>query len=440
MRNFIKAALLGIAVLSVYACKSQYLFQKGSYDFPKDFMWGTSTAAYQIEGNIVNDWSTNGLDAGRAANSLKLYKQDISRMKYLANNSYRFSIEWARVEPEKGNFDLSAIDYYRDLLKELKKNNIKPMVTLHHFTNPVWIAKEGGWENPQTINHYLDFVKFIVNELKEYADIWITINEPNVYAFKAYDSGEFPPYKKNRESAIKVMANLLKAHGEAYQLIHKIDKDAKVGFAHHIALLQPNFILNPVDNIMVYYQNKVFNEAFWNSISTGEMKLNIPGIKGINQPFDKNLKNSMDFIGLNYYTRWYVNSSGDQIADKKSETNDLGWEIYPEGLLTSLKMADKYAKKLKVPIYITENGIDDANDKKRGKYLINHTYYVWKAIQQGIPVKAYMYWSLMDNFEWAEKFKPKFGLYTIDRKIRDSALIYKNICENNSISRDFIKN
>ncbi len=436
MKNFFKITFFIASLLILNSCKNEYLYKKQSYDFPKGFLWGTSTAAYQIEGNIINDWSSNGLDAGLASNGVKLYKQDIERMKYLGNNSYRFSVEWANIEPEKGKYNIEAINYYKGLLKELKRNNIKPMVTLHHFTNPVWVAKNGGWENPQTVDYFNDFVKFTVNHLKDDVELWITINEPNVYAFKAYDAGEFPPYKKERETAIKVMGHLLKAHAKSYRTIHKIDTNAKVSFANHIALLEPLNKLNPVDHIMVYFQNKVFNLSYWDSILTGEINIDIPGIKGFKEKYNYDLKNSLDFVAVNYYTRWLVNSSGEQITALNADKNDLGWEIYPNGLFKSLKIADKYAKKLNIPIYITENGIDDTSDIKRSKYIVNHAYSVWKAIKQGINVKSYMYWSLMDNFEWAEKYKPKFGLYTIDREIRKSALTYKSISENNSISSD----
>lgn len=439
MNKFLKLIFIFSNIFIISCDNQKNMPENNIYKFPDNFLWGTSTASYQIEGGIINDWSTNGLDAGVSADSFNKYKEDINKIKFLNNNAYRFSLEWARIEPEKGKFDIKALQYYKNILKELKENNITPMVTLHHFTNPTWVSKNGGWENNQTINDFLKFVNFTVNELKDDVEIWITINEPNVYAFKAYDAGEFPPYKKNRESALKVMSNLLKAHAESYHLIHKIDKKSKVGFAQHIAILEPYFKLNPIDNIFVYFQNKIFNESFWESIISGEININIPGINGVNEPYNPNLKNAMDFIGLNYYTRWYVNSSGEQLIDKKSELTDIGWEIYPKGLSRSLKIADKYAKKIGIPIYITENGIDDGNDNKRNEYIINHTFEVWKSIQDGIDVKSYMYWSLMDNFEWAEKFKPKFGLYTIERKMRNSALTYKEISQNNGIKKDLLK-
>lgn len=430
--------LIFSAPFLILSCMKSSDNMQNEYKFPDNFLWGTSTAAYQIEGGINNDWSTNGLDAGIAADSFNKYLDDINKVKFLKNNAYRFSLEWSRIEPEKNKFDLKAVEYYKNILKELKKNNVTPMVTLHHFTNPVWIAKNGGWENPDTINDFLNYVDFIVKELKDYVEIWITINEPNVYGFKAYDAGEFPPYKKNRETAIKVMGNLLKAHGETYRLIHKIDNNAKVSFAQHIALLEPNFKLSPIDNLFVYYQNKIFNLSYWESIKTGEINLNVPGIKGVNEKFNANLKNSMDFVAINYYTRWYVNYKGEQNINPNADLTDIGWEIYPLGLYKALKMADVYAKKMNIPIYITENGIDNSNDLKRSEYIISHTFEVWRAIQEGINVRSYMYWSLMDNFEWAEKYKPKFGLFDINRQMRKSALVYKDISENNAIKKDYL--
>ncbi len=420
---------------------------EGFYDFPQGFLWGTATASYQVEGGITNDWSTNGLDAGVAADHYKKFHADFEAAKNMGNNSHRFSIEWARIEPEQGKFNMDEVEHYKKVLKSMKENGLKPMVTLHHFTNPVWVAKLGGWENKEVITHFVNYVRFIVTQLKSDVDLWVTINEPNVYAFKAYDSGVWPPYKKERKAALQVMGNLLKAHGEAYRAIHEVDisdadtdgKACEVGFAQHIAILQPYSLWNPVDNLMVYFQNKVFNESFWQAIITGKIDISIPGVPGVKEPFNKNLKGSMDFVGFNYYTRWMVNSKGMQLTKKNAEVSDLGWEIYPEGMTKAIGMANKYASKLKIPIYITENGIDDGKDAKRAKYVVSHLKKVWDAIQKGIPVKGYMYWSLMDNYEWADKYGPKFGFMTIDRQMRDSGEVYKQICLQNAMSYNLYK-
>ncbi len=419
---------------------------KAFYKFPDNFLWGTATASYQIEGGITNDWSTSSLDAGKAANSYEKYHEDAKIAKSLKNNSYRLSIEWARIEPEPNKFDLKAVEHYRKVLINLREQGLTPLVTLHHFTNPVWIAKMGGWENEKVIAEFVNYVRFIVEKLQDLVDIWITVNEPNVYAFKAYDEGSFPPYKKDRKSALRVMANLIKAHGKAYRVIHQIDKisvdkniqNPMVGFAQHIALFEPHNWINPIDQIMTYFVNRVFNNAFWQTIDTGEVKINIPGVDGVNEAFDPDLKDSMDFVAFNYYTRWFIYSDGSQKANQNVELTDMGWEIYPEGMLTAIKMANKYAVKRNLPIYITENGIDDEKDTKRAFYLVSHIEKIAEAIKQGINVKGYMYWSLIDNYEWADKFRPKFGLMSIDRKIRPSAQIYKEICENNGITTNLL--
>lgn len=404
------------------------------YQFSDNFLWGAATSSYQIEGGIVNDWSTSGIDAGKASDHFNNYRKDFQIAGELNTNSYRFSIEWARIEPEKGNFSDEAVNFYKNILKELRKNNLEPMLTLHHFTNPVWVKEQGGWENEKTIQDFLEYVDFIVNEFKDDVDIWITINEPNVLAFKSFDAGEWPPFKKDRKTALKVMRNLLIAHAKSYHLIHKIDSAAKVGFAQHIALLYPNWSINPVDQLMAYFQNKVFNQSYWQSIISGELNISIPGLE-IKEPFNQKLKDTMDFIGVNYYTRWMVTSSGKQITKTGVPVTDLDWEIYPQGILETLRMADKYAKKLDIPIYITENGLDDRKDTKRAEYIVSHLKKVWEAQQEGINVKAYMYWSLIDNFEWAEGFEPEFGLMNKERKLRESAKIYAEIAKDNAINK-----
>lgn len=412
--------------------------QNNIYKFPEGFLWGTATASYQVEGGITNDWSTSGLDAGKAAEHYDKFEEDFNAARSLDNNAHRFSIEWARIEPEPGKWDYKEVEHYRKVLQNLKANGLKPMVTLHHFTNPVWVGEMGGWANKHVIPFFEKYVRFIVNQFKDDVELWITINEPNVYAFKAYYAGEWPPYVKNIKMTLQVLKNLIKAHVEAYRAIHDVSDNLKVSFAHNIAILHPLNRFNPIDNLLAYIFNKVFNQSFWQSILTGILNIGIPGLLGIKEPFNINLQGSLDFIAFNYYTRYFVNARGEQLTRKNADVSDIGWEIYPEGLLAALKIAGVYASKQNIPIYITENGIDDRQDKKRAKYIISHAMMVWQAIQQGINVKGYIYWTLMDNFEWAEKYGPKFGLMSIDRKIRDSAFVYKEIAGQNSISQRLI--
>lgn len=421
--------------------------KNGYYKFPEGFLWGTATSSYQVEGGIINDWSTSGLDAGKASEHYEKFEEDFKAAKGLNNNSYRFSVEWARIEPEEGKWDTKEVEHYKKVLQSLKANGLKPMLTLQHFTNPVWISKMGGWGNEKILTYFSRYVKYIVNELQGDVDLWITINEPNIYGFKGYDSGEWPPFKKDRNLALQVMKNELVAHKNAYKIIHETDKqdsdgdgkNALVGFAHHVAIFQPYFPANPLDDLQVYFTDKAFNDAIMEAVVTGVIDISIPGAESAKSPFDKDLKGSVDFFGLNYYTRWLIKSSGERLANESSEKNDLGWEIYPEGMLIALRKVNSYASKLNVPIYITENGLDDGKDTKRSKYIVSHVKKVWDAIQEGIPVKGYIHWTLMDNYEWSDKYGPKFGFMTIDRKMRDSANIYKEISGQNGLTRDLLE-
>jgi beta-glucosidase len=304
----------------------------------------------------------------------------------------------------------------------------------------------GGWQNDKILPYFSRYVKFVVNELQGDVDFWITINEPNVYAFKSFDEGVWPPFKKDRQTALVVMKNELLAHKDAYKVIHETDKadadgdskSAMVGFAHHIAILQPYFPLNPLDNLQAYFQDKAFNESLLEPFITGEINLSIPGEEPVTRPFDPELKGSLDFIGLNYYNRWMVKFNGERITMPNAPQNDLGWEIYPEGMLLALRKVNKYAQQLNVPIYITENGLDDGRDKKRAKFIVDHVKKVWDAVQEGIPVKGFFYWSLIDNFEFTDGYGPKFGLMTIDHKLRESGNIYREIASHNGVSQGLV--
>jgi beta-glucosidase len=407
--------------------------------FTPGFMWGTATAAYQVEGGIQNDWSKAGLDAGNAVEHYTRYEEDFTAAAQMGTNAYRMSVEWARIEPRPGEYDLAAVAHYRAMLRSLKSKGITPMVTLFHFTSPTWFAESGGWTRPDNIQHFLRFTRFIVGELKDDVRWWLTLNEPLVYAFKCFDEGTWPPYQKSRPLALQVIKHLIQGHGEAYRIIHDIDPDAKVGFAKNITLLQPHFPLNPLDHFVTGVQSYVFNEAFWEAIRQGQVDMNIPGLEPVKVPYSKALKGSLDFIGINYYTRYLVTATGAQITPANVKKSALGWEIYPEGLYEVLQKADRYSRDLGVPIVITENGLDDPQDQQRPEFLLAHLQQIWRAQQAGINVIGYMHWSLIDNFEWAEAFHPKFGLMDRDRQWRPSAHIYQQIATSNSLPGHLLK-
>lgn len=411
------------------------------YIFPEGFLWGTATASHQIEGdNFYNDWweferqgkVKNGQVSGKACDSWNRYEEDFDLIEKLNNNAYRFSIEWSRIEPEEGRFDESALERYRSMLLSLRRRNIEPFVTLHHFTNPLWIAKRGGWLNPEIIDYYLRYVKRIVGEFKDLVNYWMTINEPNAYAFMAYLYGQFPPQGKSLIKMLRVLNNMVKAHAKAYEIIHQMSPNAKVSIAYNVIYFEPKNPNSFIDRKLANFADRIYNRVFIETLLTGKFS----------SPFIKEeisyAKDTLDYLGINYYTRILM---GLRMGSPEGEKSDFGWEIYPEGIY---KVVKRFYDLTKKPIYITENGISDAKDEKRPKYLISHLIQLHKAIEEGVDVKGYFHWSLMDNFEWAEGFIQRFGLFetdfnTFERKWRESAKIYSEIAKNNGITEDMEK-
>ena len=379
--------------------------------FPKNFLWGTATSAYQVEGGINNcDW-TKWKDAGLSCDHYHRYEEDFDLAKnILHNNAHRFSIEWSRIEPEKGKWDLKEIEHYKKVLLALNKRDLNPFVTLHHFTNPLWLVKEGGWENKKVIDYFARYAEFVVKTLGEYVDFWITINEPLVYIGQGYLDCKWPPGKKNVFKAFRVLSNMIKSHKAAHKIIQKIDPTAKISIATHNIFFEPYKEKSFLDKLSVSLSSYFWNRYFLNKV-----------------------KNYLDFIGLNYYFH-NIMQFPFKTKDHNGLSSDLGWEIYPKGIYYVLKELQRYKK----PIYIMENGIADAKDKYCSKFIIDHLKWVHKAIQEGIDVRGYFHWSLIDNFEWAEGFKPRFGLIAVDyntlqRTPYRAAEVYGKICQNNSI-------
>ena len=397
--------------------------------FPDNFLWGTSTSAYQIEGGITNDWSewekkriksekfkSRKLDekdfiCGQACDSYNRYEEDFCLSKNLNTNSIRFGIEWSRIEPVEGKWNMNEIEHYKKMLISAKNKNLKIVLTLWHWTNPIWLSEKGGWTNEKVIDYFERYTKLIVKELGDYVDYWVTLNEPMVHVANGYISGKFPPNKKSILKANKVFNNLCKAHNKSYGIIHDKYPQSKVSITKLTNFFEPAHKYNPIEFIIV----KILH-YFWNN------------------KFLQKIKNKMDYIGLDYYFHdriiWYLPFK----KNKNKKITDMGWEIYPKGIYYVLK----YLSKFKKPIIILENGLADAKDRYRVDFIKNHLKYIYKAIQEGVDVRGYFYWSLLDNFEWADGYAPKFGLYSVDRKTfkrtaRLSAKVYSEICKNNFI-------
>ncbi|NVM55804.1 MAG: glycoside hydrolase family 1 protein [Candidatus Helarchaeota archaeon] len=412
--------------------------------FPKEFLWGSATSAHQVEGNNnKNHWwlweqkggnIADGSVSGVACDQYNRYKEDIQLMKELSHNAYRFSIEWSRIEPEKGKFDAQEVEHYRDVLNTLIDNGITPMVTLHHFTNPIWLQKMGAWENPEVVDLFERYTVHVAEALGDLVPFWNTINEPMIVALIGYLVGVHPPNKKDMAAFAKVAVNLLKSHGKGYHAIHRTVKGGKhpqVGIVKTLIAFEPFDPNSDADKQKANSRHQLFNLWFLNGITTG-----VIGVPLSNNEEIPYLKGSSDFFGVNYYTRELLKGDTSGRISGSKEKNDMGWEIYPEGLYNLLIAVKKYNK----PIYITENGICTTEDERRSKFLVQHLISVHQALQQGVDIRGYLHWSLMDNFEWNEGFAKRFGLVelnyeTQERKPRPSAYLYQDIITGNKITK-----
>ncbi len=380
--------------------------------FPKGFFWGAASASYQVEGGIYNtDWAYEAKTSKRVPvadsgpDHFNRFKEDFDIVKSLGHNSHRFSLEWARIEPEEGEFSIEAIRHYEHVFRALKERNIEPFVTLWHFTIPEWLYKKGGVENKDFSKYFERYAKYVMENLSEHCSHWVTINEPIVFLSNGWSRGNWPPFKKgNVFKTIQVFNHLVDAHIRAYKTMKQIDIASEVGIVKDNIYFHSNW--NPINKIIAGVSRYFWNFTFLNNIC-----------------------NHVDTIGLNYY---FHKKYGD---NKQYKKNDMGWDIFPEGIYHTLMELKRYNK----PLFVSEAGIADANDIYRGQYIKDLVFWTHKAISDGALIKGFMHWSLTDNFEWAKGYDHKFGLVEIDyntkeRKIRDSAFIYKEICINNELT------
>jgi beta-glucosidase len=426
--------------------------------FPAGFLWGAATSAHQVEGrNTANDWwrfeQRKGAilgerSSGDACRHWELFDEDFALAAADGHNAHRLSFEWSRLEPARGQFDPGAVSHYHDVLASLRRHGLTPIVTLHHFTNPLWVADAGGWEVRETIDRFEEFVRFCAREYGAEVDWWCTVNEPEVYAFRGWSEGVWPPAVRDESRALTVIANLLEAHGRAYRVLKAEDRAdadgdgtaARVGFAKHYAQLEPLRPWNPLDRLQAYFENRVFIEAVERAAVDGTIDLSIPGARPIRRTLPE-LKASLDWYGLNYYTRWMVRSLSPKphVARPGSLRTDLDWELWPEGF----ERAIAHAGGLGLPVLVTENGVADEHDVLRPRAIVAFVEAMHRAIAGGVRVLGYLHWSLLDNFEWADGFHGRFGLYAVDfdrderpRTRRASAEVYARIARANALGED----
>ena len=424
--------------------------------FPKDFKWCAATAAHQIEGNNKNsDWwlwenqsgtIKNGDNTEIAADHWNKLKEDIDLLGQLNLNTYRLSIEWAKIEPTQGQWDPEAVAHYQTEIRMLSDAGIAPLITLQHFTLPQWVAQNGGWNWNGIADAFAKYSEFVYTQIAPQVQDWITLNEPMVLVFAGYLEGIFPPGLKGKfPDIIAPITGMLKAHAAVYKKLHllaeKSDQPIRIGFAHHLRKMYPANSLNPLDLLAAHYANEAWNWAFPNAIKTGRLIFSVPFTLSANIEIP-DLKGTQDFFGLNYYSSdkiHYSFSDGFKRLDPKTELHeknitDLGWTIDPKGFYDILKQTKNRFPDLS--ILITENGIADATDFKRIPFIHDHLIAILHAIDKGAKIEGYCHWSLIDNFEWAEGYTPRFGLFevnysTLERTPRPSATYLSKIAKDN---------
>jgi beta-glucosidase len=422
--------------------------------FPPEFLWGVSTSAHQVEGDNHNQWTewedagktVSGDRSGIACDWWSSAERDFDLAQELGINALRLSVEWSRIEPQPGNFNQAALSRYREMLSALHRRGIRPLVTLHHFTNPIWFEKAGGFLSDRSVMHFDRFARKVIEELGDLCDTWVTFNEPNVYSTLGYLVGEFPPGWRSRLGAtIRVLANIARAHAQVYRAIHQLQPQAQVGWTDNYIVFQPADPDSRFDRTVAGWQHELFNSSFLRLIERGALIFPFSLISGDLQE----VKGTCDFVGLNVYNRAHVRFDikfpaslfGHIFIPEDVPQGDPGVNHpYGESYPHAIYLASQNAARLGKPIYILENGVPDAQDRLRPWLLTNAVRELHALIQQGIDVRGYFHWSLVDNFEWSEGWRLRFGLYALDRETqrripRPSAQIYSSIVKANGLTQ-----
>lgn len=363
--------------------------------FPQGFLWGTATAAHQVEGgNWNSDWwefehrpGTPCVEpSGDACDSFWRYPEDIRLVRDLGFGSYRFSIEWARIEPEEGEFSRAALEHYRRMLACCREHDVLPVVTFHHFTTPRWLAARGGWEDPGIVDAFARFCERAVAHLGDLVGIGCTINEPNVVSICGYLIGIFPPGRNDLAAYARVNELLIAAHRRAYEVLKAGPGDFPVG------------------------QTVAMGD--WWAPEGAEEKL--AEVRQMHEGQFLEASRGDDFVGVQAYSRTRLGADGMPLgAEEGVEVLDMGYEHWPDALEVSIRYAAEVAQ---VPIIVTENGIGTTHDDQRVRYTTDALRGLARCLDDGIDVRGYFYWSLMDNFEWALGYQPQFGLVGVDRE------------------------
>jgi len=431
--NIPKNILLALSITqSLIAAPLSYLhwdwqaINTETISFPADFLWGFGSSAYQVEGNCTNNnwfaWEKGSFDDGRAhvdepsgnaCDHWNRYKEDIALLKETGAHAFRFSVEWSKIEPTPGCYDEAALDHYESVCQELIKQNIKPVITLHHYTDPLWFMEKGGFESHENIQYYVRFCKKVFERLHPFVHLWFTFNSPSGYATKGYLNGAVPPAKKDMQLMAEVLKNMLDAHVQTYHALKKINASSQIGILKNIYQLEPWNYYNPLDRLAASMGNYITNACIYTFFTRGVFKLLIPGKVTVYHE-NKSAMTSLDFIGLNYYSHAYMSNFKLVHHPEEQQTQNPLYTLYPEGIYRAItELHKKIARPLGIPIYITENGIATDDDTVRREHARQYLYAISRAIDEGYDVRGYIHWALLDNYEWGSYGK-HYGIYAVD--------------------------
>lgn len=400
-----------------------------AFTFPDGFLWGAATSGHQVEGgNTASDWwayeqaGRLPFRSGEACRHFQLYERDFDMAKALGHNAHRFSVEWARVEPRPGRFDDEALDHYGRVVDALRARGIEPVLTLHHFVSPAWFTERGGWLAKDGPERFAAYVQRVVDRLAAKVRWWITINEPTVWAKHAYVTGDWPPCEKGRwDRSFRGLRGMARGHRLAFRIIHARRPDAMVSLSHSAPHIMPSDPGRPLDRAAAWMRDYGLNRLLLDLIGRPASRW-------------------LDYLGINYYSRnvvrWVPRGRAvllgeDDPAERPGEERRFSvmGEVWPAGMTAVLRSY----RGLGVPLMITENGVATDDDALRADYLKGHLHAMAEAMRDGVPVVGYLHWSLLDNYEWALGFEPRFGLAEVDfatqeRRLRPVAGIYAETC------------
>jgi beta-glucosidase len=425
--------------------------------FPAGFLWGTATSSHQVEGyNSNNDWWVfeqqpgaiwHGDCSGAACDWWRKAERDFDLMAEMGHTTHRLSLEWSRIEPEDGVIDEGAVARYREMLAGLRQRGIEPMVTLFHFGTPLWLANMGGWRNRKAVSRFRRYARHAVERLGDLVRLWCPLNEPNVYASLGYLFGEHAPGSRSLPLYFRVLGNLLRAHAAAYRTMHALDGTLQVGLAKSMQVFDPMDPRSKASAAVAGLFDRMVNGLTLEAVTEGRLSFPMGLGPGLHGP----LVDSLDFLGVNYYNRRRVSLRGRGEGRLRvlrttpgAEVSDRGrrgpyGEVYPRGMYRVLKRAAGLGK----PLYVTENGLPDADDDQRPRFLLTHLSQIQRALAEGVDVRGYYHWSFVDNYEWAEGWSLRFGLVAMDRETqartpRRSARVLTEVIGANAISRSLV--